>query len=145
MTRIMTPILILTIAAGTAIAHAEVQNPVVKARMEAMKAIGGNMKTISQMAKGEMDFDAAKAGDATAAIADTAAKVPTLFEAPETDPEAEAKPAIWEDFDDFTKKAMATEAAARAADTSSLDALRASLGQIGGTCKACHDDYRIKK
>lgn len=145
MTRILTPIFLVTIITGAALAHAEVQNPAVKARMEAMKTIGGNMKIIAQMAKGETAFDATAAGGATAAIADTAAKVPALFEAPETDPETEAKPAIWEDFDDFTKKAMATEVAARGADTSSLDALRVSLGQIGGSCKSCHDDYRIKK
>jgi len=145
MTRILTPIFLVSLATGSALAHAEVQNPAVKARMEVMKTIGGNMKIIAQMAKGETAFDAAAAGVATAAIADASARVPALFEAPETDPESEAKPAIWEDFDDFTRQAMATEVAARAADTSSLDALRGSLGQIGGSCKSCHDDYRIKK
>lgn len=133
------------IAAGAALAHADVQNPVVKSRMDGMKAIGGNMKVLAQMAKGETGFDAEKAGMAASMVAMKAAEIPSAFMANETDPKSEAKPVIWQEFDDFTKKAMATEAAAAAADVSTLEALRVSLGQIGGTCKACHDDYRIKK
>ncbi|MCC0048480.1 MAG: cytochrome c [Rhodobiaceae bacterium] len=41
-------------------------------------------------------------------------------------------------MEDATAKAIATPA-------TSLDELKAQLGEIGGTCKGCHDDYRIKK
>jgi cytochrome c556 len=30
-------------------------------------------------------------------------------------------------------------------DVSSLDGIRAGMGNIGGTCSACHKQYRMKK
>lgn len=131
--------------AGSLAAHADATNPAVIKRMEAMKAIGGSMKTLSGMAKGEMAFDAAKANAAVATIAEQGMMVPALFEANETDPETEALPAIWENWDDFAKKSDDMVMAAKGvAEISDQGAIGAALGQIGGTCKACHDDYRKK-
>ncbi|WP_424938901.1 c-type cytochrome [Aliiroseovarius sp. S253] len=131
--------------AGSLAAHADATNPVVIKRMEAMKAIGGSMKTLSGMAKGEMAFDAAKANAAVAIIAEKGLPVPALFEANETDPATEALPAIWENWDDFVKKSEDMVMAAKGvAEITEQGALGAVLGQIGGTCKACHDDYRKK-
>ncbi|MCK0140899.1 cytochrome c [Aliiroseovarius sp. F20344] len=136
----------LTVSVASVTAHADATNPAVIKRMEAMKAIGGSMKTLSGMAKGEMDFDAAKANAAVATIAEKGMMVPALFEANEADPATEALPAIWENWDDFVKKTdnmvMAAKGVSEIADQG---AIGAALGQIGGTCKACHDDYRKKK
>lgn len=135
-----------TLAAATATLSwaADATNPPVKARQEAMDKIGKNTKLISEMAKGEQAFDSAAASAAAAAIAETADTVPALFEEQADDPESTAKAAIWEDFDGFSDKAMALKTAALAADMSSEDALKASLMEIGKTCKSCHDDYREK-
>lgn len=130
------------VAATAAVAQSAVENPAVKARVAAMKTIAMNTKALGDMAKGAVAFDAAAAGSAAAAIAEQAALVPGLFEAQEDDPESEAKAEIWANFDDFTAKANGLETAAAAATTDSLDGVRASLGQIGGACAACHKVYR---
>lgn len=133
----------LVMAAGAALAHENVKNPVVKERMMAMKTVGANTKVLGQMAKGEAAFDAARAAEATAALIATAEQVPALFEAPETDPESEAKPEIWSNWADFVTKSEALGAAAGAIDTSNLDGVKAGMGALGGSCKACHSDYRL--
>ncbi|WP_298561616.1 cytochrome c [uncultured Aliiroseovarius sp.] len=134
----------LTIAGGLA-AQTEPTNPTVIKRSETMKAIGGSMKTLAGMAKGEMAFDADKANAAVATIVEKGMTVPAVFEANETDPATEALPAIWENWDDFAKKADDLVMAAKGvAEITEQGAIGAALGQIGGTCKACHDDYRKK-
>lgn len=140
-----TAALAVTASVASVSAHADATNPAVIKRMDAMKAIGGSMKTLSGMAKGEMDFDAAKANTAVAAIVEKGMMVPALFEANEADPATEALPAIWEKWDDFVKSADNMVMAAKAVgEITEQGAIGAALGQIGGTCKACHDDYRKK-
>ncbi|MCK0139806.1 cytochrome c [Aliiroseovarius sp. F47248L] len=126
-------------------AHSEVKNPVVMERMKTMEAIRDGMKTLGDMAKGKVPFDADKATAAAAIIAESAEQVPQKFEANEMDPASEALPAIWESFDDFVQKSNDMVIAAKSVGTiSNESALGAALGQIGGTCKACHRDYRAK-
>ena len=135
----------LALSMAPALAHGGVENPAVMARMEVMKAIGGSMKTLAGMAKGEMAFDSAKAEAAMATIASEGMKAPARFEANETDPKSEALPVIWENWADFTAKSEAMVMAAKAnAALPDLAALQGSLGKVGGTCKACHSDYRKK-
>ena len=59
-----------------------------------------------------------------------------------------AKPAIWENPDDFADKlaAFRTEAAALAvaAKTGDQAAATAQFKKTGGTCKACHDEYKAR-
>ena len=81
--------------AAPALAHSDVKNPVVMDRMMTMKAIQGSMKTLGDMAKGKIPFDAEKATAAAAAMAHDGKKVPEKFRAHETDPKSEALPAIW--------------------------------------------------
>lgn len=129
--------------AAPALAHSDVKNPVVMDRMMTMKAIQGSMKTLGDMAKGKIPFDAEKATAAAAAMAHDGKKVPEKFRANETDPKSEALPAIWDNFDDFVQKSEAMVAAAASVGTiGDESALGAALGKIGGTCKACHRDYR---
>ncbi|MDF1619115.1 c-type cytochrome [Pseudothioclava nitratireducens] len=134
----------LVCVAGVAAAKEGVTNPVVKERMDVMQVIRANTGALGDMASGKAAFDGAKAAEAAAAIAGAAATIPTVFEPQETDPVSEAKPAIWENFSDFTTKADALTTAAQSLDTGSLDALKAGMGAVGGACKACHTDYRIQ-
>ena len=133
--------MVLTTAA---LAHQGVQNAAVKARMDGMSAIGANMKTLGAMAKGQVAFDAGQAKEAAAAVAQEAARIPSLFEAQETDPKSEALPVIWSEFDRFTAIADDLEAAATVA-ASALNGpedLGPALKAIGGQCSACHKAYR---
>ena len=126
-----------------ALAHQGVQNPAVMARMNAMSAIADATKTLGDMAKGSVSFDAPRAQAAAQALAEKAADVPGLFEAREDDPKSEALPVIWETFEDFRQKTEEMEAAALAlTNVADLGGLRAGMGALGQSCKGCHQGYR---
>lgn len=134
--------LVLGAAASAALAAA--MDPDVRARQEAMGMIGANMKTIGEMAQGKIGFDAAAAQAAFATIAEKAETVPALFETrSNSDPEAEAKDALWDNWEDFTTKAADLLAAAEAGTSvDSPEALAAAAGPLGGACQACHKAYK---
>ncbi|WP_238366314.1 c-type cytochrome [Mesobacterium pallidum] len=130
------------IALSTAAIAADATDPYVKARQALMKEFGGAMQVIGGMAQGKMAFDAEKAAMAKAAMAAAAPRIPAVFEPQATDPESEALPAIWENYDDFTTRAMTLETAVAGLETGSLDDLRAGMGALGGACGACHKLYK---
>ena len=132
------------VVAGAAFAHTGVKNPAVKARMDAMSAIGAEMKVLGQMAKGETTFDAKRAKSAAAAIAKHAAATPKLFKAPEDDPKSEAREEIWSNFSDFSAKSKDLQkvAAQWSEDLGSKSDLPKAMKALGETCKACHKAYR---
>lgn len=135
--------LIGALLAGAAYAKGDATDPAAKAREDVMKAIGGSLGTLGGMAKGEVPYDAAAAEAAKAALVTAAGGIAAAYETQGgEDPTSEAKPEIWTSWDDFVKKADALTAAATAADVSSAEAIGASLGAIGGTCKDCHSVYR---
>ena len=118
-------------------------------RHEGMEDIGDAMKLVSRELKGEAP-DLAKVRDGAGTIARLAPQVTGWFP-PGTGPDVgktEAKPEIWnkpEDFaakrDAFQKAARAFDAAARSGD---LTSIKAAHGELGKSCKACHDLYRTK-
>ena len=146
MTKVYIVAVATILAATAALAHSGVKNAAVKARMDAMNAVGEEMKTLGLMAKGVSTFDANTAKAAANAIARHAANTPDLFRAKEDDPKSEATPAIWANFKDFTAKAVAMESAANGLSRSiaSIDDLGPAMKALGDTCKACHGDYREK-
>ncbi|MBP5997142.1 MAG: cytochrome c [Azonexus sp.] len=58
------------------------------------------------------------------------------------------KPAFFTDKEGVTKVAMAfnkeANEMAKVAATGDVAAIREQVGKLGGTCKACHDDFKIK-
>ncbi|WP_185968372.1 cytochrome c [Paracoccus sp. M683] len=144
-------ILAAAIAALPMLAHADAAEDALEARQGFMKMLSINMGTLSGMAKGDIAYDAAAATQAGANIeALSQYSLPALFiEGTSVDDgvETEALPAIWSNSDDFaTKFAGLQEAAAGAgaAVGGGQDAIGPALQQLGGACKACHDDYREK-
>ena len=136
--------LFLVAAATASLAHQDVQNPTVMARMDAMGTIGKNTKVLGVMAKGEVAFDANAARTAAGAIAKHAAQIPELFQDTASDPKSEALPVIWQSYSDFTAKADALEVAASVAakDIATPGDLGPALAAIGSACKSCHQTYR---
>ena len=132
-----------TLAALPALAHDNVQNAEVKARMHLMEEIRDATATLGGMAQGKTPFDAATAEEARAALAEKAAEVPDAFRSRAQDPRSEALDAIWNDFDDFTEKAQNLQVAAEELDPTTLDSLQAGMASVGRTCGACHQDYRM--
>lgn len=145
MKKALTPALAgVMVLATAALAHQGVQNATVKARMDGMSTIGANMKTLGGMAKGQVAFDAGQAQAAAKAVAQEAARIPSLFEAQETDPKSEALPVIWAEFDRFTAIAADLEMAATTAAgaLTGPEDLGPALQAIGSQCSACHKVYR---
>lgn len=128
---------------AAAIAHSDVKNSAVKARMESMMVIGNAMKTLGGMAKGAIAFDAAAAQTALDTVAAQAANIPAAFQAEETDPASEAKAEIWTNWDDFVAKSEPLKVAAEGASVTDPASAGAALGALGGTCKSCHSAYRM--
>ena len=116
-------------------------------RHEGMEDIGKNNKVLRrELTAAAPDVSAVRA--AAAAIAKHSLEAAHWFPAG-TGPElgkTGAKPEIWQKPHDFKAKlhnfqvaARAFNSAARAGD---LTAIKARYADLGGTCKACHDDYR---
>jgi len=141
-------VLAFVVSVGTSVAH-EGATGIVKERMDAMSHVGGTMKTLSQMASGEIPFDGQKASVATQEVAAHMTRFGAQFpEGSNTHP-SEAGPNIWTQNAEFlalTKELE--EAAARATDVlaGATDAtvIPAILADMGKTCKACHAKFRVK-
>lgn len=123
-------------------AFADVSNAAVQARMDAMKQMAGASRILGEMAKGQQTFDASKAAEAQSVIETASAQVPELFQSEETDPESEALPAIWKEWDRFEALSADLSAAASGMDASSLETVQAGVQQVGQACSACHRSYK---
>jgi cytochrome c556 len=123
---------------------------IVMMRMEAMKGIGDSMKTIAAMMKGETEYDGAVVATAATIIAEHAKHIPQMFPEGSTEKPTEALPIIWTEWDRFTELAneLNTDALALAEagkKASTAQDIRAELGAVGRSCKACHQDFRMAK
>lgn len=125
-----------------ALAHTNIDNPVVAARMQAMMDIAAESKTLSNMARGRAEFDADTAAASKANLAAIAADIPNLFAENVSHPESEASPKIWENFAGFTAQAEAFAAGVAALDVSSAESIGATMGAFGSSCRSCHGPYR---
>lgn len=149
------PAIGFALIAGIAIAGSHGAGPhdaAIKARQSQMKLYAFNLGMLGAMAKGEMDYDSAKAAGA----AENLAKLSSMSMAaawPQGSDNASvdgtrALPAIWEKYPDIVDKSKAlTEAAATLADVAGtdLDALRGAIGNVGKSCGGCHKPYRAEE
>lgn len=98
--------------------------------------------------KGQVPYDAA-AIKANVALVKTLSTLPWGAFGPGTEGKSAAKPEVWSDAAGFkaaqTKFEGAVVKLSAAADSGDLDKLRAAFGDVGASCKACHDSYRVKK
>lgn len=138
----------LALAATAALGHSGVQDPEVKARMDAMGTLGDEVAVLGAMAKGEAAFDPDLVEAVLSDIEAEAVRIPARFESAATDPKSEALPVIWDDFEDFTRRseALAEVAAGVAAEVGGEITSRADLGPVmralGSACRDCHEVYR---
>ncbi len=135
---------------GTAPATKEAALELMHERHEGMEDIGDAFKIVSRELKGDSP-DLAKVREGAGTIARLAPQASGWFP-PETGPEigkTRAKSEIWQkpaDFaaksKDFDRRAQAFNAALQGTD---LAAIRAAHGELGKSCKGCHDDYRSEE
>ena len=145
-TTVSLAVLVIT---GTTFAH-EGAMGIVKVRMDAMSAIGGNMKSISAMLKGEADFDAQLITKQAREISGHAAVFPEHFKEEIEDKFTEASPAIWDKPEEFSKLSKdlsdyANMLAQNALGSEAGESLMADFKNVAGTCKTCHEQFRVKK
>jgi cytochrome c556 len=149
-TRTVLASIVALAAMGTGIAATAQDLPApVQARQGQMQMMSLNLGVIGNMARGNTEYDAEAAQTAANNLV-TLALIDQSFHWPEgTDNFAlegtRALPAIWENPEGFAEDYMAYGAAAEglaAVAGDGLDAMRAAIGPIGGTCGACHDDFR---
>ncbi|MCY1125319.1 cytochrome c [Frigidibacter sp. RF13] len=149
------------IVAGTAIALlsmatiglAEEEGPFaneIEARQGLMVYRAINIGTLAAMAKGEAEYDAAKAATAANALLASANLDVSMLWPPGSDnaanPDSTASAAIWADGSDIGAKAGAFKAAAEAmaaAAGTDLASLQGAMGDLGGSCGGCHKAFRV--
>lgn len=122
----------------------------IKYRQGAMTLIGTHFSRVAAMASGRAPFDAKAAADNADLVA-TLSKLPfTAFvEGSDKGLPTRAKPEIWKEpakfkeaADKFQAEAAKLDAAAKAGN---LDQIKAAVGAVGQSCKACHDNYRAER
>ena len=139
----------LSTLAVTAMAQPKPEN-LVKQRQSAFALIGWYFSPMAPVARGEQPFNKADAEMRTARLV-ALSSMPWEGFAPGTDKvgNTKAKPEIWSQQAKFKAAGdkMVAEVAKLddAAKSGSLDAIKAAMGGVGGSCKACHDDFRAEK
>jgi cytochrome c556 len=117
----------------------------IKARQAVMQIYSFNIGSLAAMVKGEAEYDAGKAQEfADNLLAAAKMKNGAMWPAGKT----RALKLNWSTYPESAKKQEALVAAAEAASKSAgggMDALKAALGGLGGSCKGCHEKFRQPK
>jgi cytochrome c556 len=131
-------------------AHAQFAKPedAIKYRQSAFVVMASQFGRMQSTVKGQVPYDAA-AIKANVALVKTLSTLPWGAFGPGTQGKSAAKPEVWSDAAGFkaaqTKFEGAVVKLSAAADSGDLDKLRAAFGDVGASCKACHDAYRVKR
>jgi cytochrome c556 len=121
----------------------------VETRQSVLHLMGWNMAPLGAMARGRMDFDAARVETNAGRLVALSKMLSDAFAADTraNDVTTEALDVIWEQPEDFATKIDATiEASNRlvtVAATGDEGAVREAIGNLGSTCGSCHDDFRV--
>jgi len=145
---------VLLTLATVAIAADGPHDKAIKARQAMFQLYSFNSGILTDMAKGKRDYDAAVATEAAENLLAAASLGQSQFwpqgsdNATDGNAKTRALPEIWSTFPAITEKADALKTAAAALAPvagNGLDALKGAIGDVGASCKGCHDDYRAKR
>ena len=143
--------LVATAFAGAALAQVKPEEAI-KFRQSGYAFMAWNMARIKANVEGQYNKDEViKAANAIQAIANSglgALYLPGTDKGSGWEP-TRAKAEILTDREGVGKVAMAfnkeANEMAKVAATGDAAAVKAQLGKLGGTCKGCHDDFKMKK
>jgi cytochrome c556 len=128
-------------------AFADESNPAIVHRQGIYQIAGGHMTAIKSILF--LGFEAPQ--DVTfhaQSLLDAFAHMGNSYPPGSDQGETKAKPEIWQNFDKVKDLAKNTrEAASKLVEVSKggdKEATMVAFKQLGGTCKACHDDFRKK-
>jgi cytochrome c556 len=140
--------ILLTAALALGATAVVAQGDPIATRKETMKGVGAATRIGTQMSKGEIPFDAAKAKEILQTYANAADKMHNYFpETSKTGGETTAAPTIWQNQADFRKRFddWAMDIQRASAQTNDLESFKAAFGNVTRACGGCHETYRIKK
>jgi cytochrome c556 len=144
---------VATVAGLTALpAAAQFQKPedAIKYRQSAFTVLAAHFGRIGAMANGRVPFDAKVAQDNMAVVTAVHMLPFTAFgEGTDKGMPQRAKPEVWKESAKFKAAADKMHAELGKLDAAvkagNLDAIKAAFGPAGGSCKACHDDFRAER
>ncbi len=122
----------------------------IRYRQSVMNVIGRAMGPMGAMAQGKAPFNAALA-QKNAALVDTMLGLPWESFGAGTDKGAPTKadPKVWKEAARFRQAAEGTQKAVAnlvaAAKSGDEGKFKAAFGEVGKSCKGCHDDFRTKE
>ena len=130
-------------------AAAQFQKPeqAIKYRQSAMSLQGTHVGRIFAMANGRVPFDAKVAAESIEIVAMLNRLQFTAFiEGTDKGGNTRAKPEIWTEKDKFSaavaKSQEDVSKLVAAGKTGNIDQIKAAVGAVGASCKACHDAYQ---
>jgi cytochrome c556 len=135
--------------AATAVANAAVKpETAIHYRQSVYTMIGWNFAPLAQMVKGKTPWDPVAFANHAERIAFLAPQLLEGFpQGSGSGAETEAKPEIWTDMDGFKSKMddFVTQSKQLATIAKSGDEakMKEQFKSTAGTCKACHDGYRV--
>jgi len=141
-----------TAALPATVALADAKEDAIDARRGYYQVVKHNAAMLGGMAKGSVEYDAATATAhaknlAALAMMDTGSMWPAGSDNSAMPGKTRALPVAWSTYPAITEKqeafVTASETLAEEAGEG-LDALRANVGPLFDSCKACHDTYRAK-
>jgi cytochrome c556 len=131
-------------------AAAQFQSPddAVKYRKAAFTVMATHFGRIGAMANGRVPFDgAAAAANADIVVAMSRLPYAGFVEGTGGTDKGAPRANVWSERAKFDASAKEMQDAvaklAAAARTNNLDQLKAAFGPAAGTCKSCHDDFRV--
>lgn len=148
--RIRLPLPALAAAAvATGVAGAALADQgAIEHRQAIMKAVGGHTAATAAIVKGKVPFTGDVKGHAHALV-ELAKIAGNVFPPESAKGESDTLPAVWEKPEAFKKSYQAfvdaADALAKAAEGDDPKAVAGALGNLGKSCKGCHDDFRKKK
>lgn len=139
--------LAVTLLSGPSVAHIEQSEPLHSMRQSYFALLGMTIAPMGDMVKGKIEWDASRFANWANDLHHVSQFGVERGFAPGTEQgTTRAKPEIWNNMDDFQDKLNNFRAAAaELAETASggdPDAIREKFLATGGSCKACHDEYK---
>lgn len=123
----------------------EESDAVIKYRQAAFTVAGWNMGVLGGMLKGEIEYNPEEAVAAATRINEMAKAVGATF-IDGTYEGSNANPKIADNRADFDEKlaAFIEQSSIMVSAAGDKKTLGAQMGKLGGTCKSCHDSFRLE-
>ncbi|MDJ0834437.1 MAG: cytochrome c [Gammaproteobacteria bacterium] len=122
---------------------------IVKERMDLMKQVGKDMKSLKAMVRGNTAYDPQLVGRISSSLGEAAKQIPGQFPEGSLQHPTEARPQIWQRWDKFTDYARQLEDESlrlrQIAASGDRQSIQYQFRQLNKTCLGCHKSFRKKK